>query len=67
MPSTNVDYWKRKITRNQERDRDHLAKLAASGWRVLVIWECSLKLRTLDALADQVADWVRSGAGEALF
>jgi DNA mismatch endonuclease (patch repair protein) len=65
MPSTNVEYWEKKISRNQERDRDHLAKLTASGWRVLVVWECSLKLKTLDALADQVADWVRSGAGDA--
>jgi DNA mismatch endonuclease (patch repair protein) len=64
MPSTNVDYWTRKISRNQERDREHLSKLAASGWRVLVVWECSLKLKTLDALADQVAVWVRSGAGD---
>lgn len=67
MPATNVDYWTKKITRNQERDLDHLAKLTASGWRVLTVWECSLKLRTLDALADQVADWVRSGAGEPSF
>jgi DNA mismatch endonuclease, patch repair protein len=67
MPSTNVEYWERKISRNQERDRDNLAKLTASGWRVLVVWECSIKLRTLDVIADQVADWVRSGAGAASF
>jgi DNA mismatch endonuclease (patch repair protein) len=67
MPSTNVEYWERKISRNQERDRDNLAKLTASQWRVLVVWECSIKLRTLDVLADQVADWVRSGAGAAAF
>ncbi|MFK3739708.1 very short patch repair endonuclease [Massilia sp. TN1-12] len=67
MPSTNVEYWERKISRNQERDCDNLAKLMASGWRVLVVWECSIKLRTLDVLADQVADWVRSRAGAASF
>jgi len=66
MPSTNFEYWERKITRNQERDREHMTKLAQSGWRVLVVWECSLKLKTLDALADRIARWVRDDAQEFL-
>jgi DNA mismatch endonuclease (patch repair protein) len=65
MPSTNVEYWESKISRNQERDRAHRSKLTTNGWRVLIVWECSLKIRTLDALADQVADWVRTGEGDA--
>lgn len=61
MPSTNIEYWTKKIARNQARDLENLSKLAAEGWRVLVVWECSLKKRKLDALADQVDDWVRHG------
>jgi DNA mismatch endonuclease (patch repair protein) len=67
MPTTNVEYWERKIARNQDRDREHLSKLEASGWRVLVVWECSLKMKNLEALADQVAGWVRTGEGGASF
>lgn len=56
-----LSYWKTKIARNQERDRAHLAALAAMGWRVLIVWECALKARALDAVADDAAEWVRSG------
>ena len=63
MPSTNVEYWQKKISRNQQRDREHLSKLQANGWKVLVVWECSLKMKTLDKFVDKVAEWVRAGEG----
>ena len=45
IPKTNTAYWKAKIQRNQKRDRSvrHLANLL--GYRVIRIWECSLKVR----------------------
>ncbi len=42
MPSTNADYWKRKVARNVERDAMNRRSLLDEGWRVLTIWECSL-------------------------
>lgn len=42
MPAANRDYWERKISRNVERDKRHLAELASLGWSVAVIWECEL-------------------------
>jgi DNA mismatch endonuclease, patch repair protein len=41
--STNVEYWREKICRNQWRDANHLAHLLEHGWECLVIWECELK------------------------
>lgn len=41
-PKSNVEYWERKIARNKKRDRDARAKLKATGWRVLRLWEHSL-------------------------
>ncbi|MFB7290722.1 very short patch repair endonuclease [Actinacidiphila glaucinigra] len=38
-PKTNADFWRNKITRNQERDRDTDAKLAEAGWASVRIWE----------------------------
>lgn len=67
MPSTNAEYWKRKIAQNQRRDREHLSKLAESGWRVAVVWECSLKKKDLQSLADLVADWVKIGVDDRSF
>jgi len=41
---TNVDYWKKKIARNVERDAETLDKLNAEGWLSMTIWECELKI-----------------------
>jgi len=40
MPRSNLDYWTPKLTRNVERDAEHIAALKTGGWKVLVIWEC---------------------------
>lgn len=63
MPASNVEYWRAKIARNQERDRRQGAELRSLGWRVLIVWECALKSRMLDATADKAARWLRSGLG----
>lgn len=47
MPSSNVEYWTRKIGRNVARDRSSMRRLRATGWRVMVIWECKTKDRQL--------------------
>lgn len=39
-PKSNRSYWIPKIGRNQQRDAENLNNLRASGWEVLVIWEC---------------------------
>ena len=41
---SNKAYWGPKIQRTQQRDQEHIAKLEADGWRVIVLWECELKL-----------------------
>lgn len=43
MPKANADYWRGKIARNRARDAAHQDRLAALGWRALVVWECELK------------------------
>lgn len=42
-PSTNEEYWHKKIDRNVERDKEGQQALEELGWQVLVIWECQLK------------------------
>ncbi len=42
IPKTKTEWWKAKITKNQERDRQEYAALKQQGWRVLVVWECQL-------------------------
>jgi DNA mismatch endonuclease (patch repair protein) len=43
QPKSNRDYWHDKLVRNAARDRRNRIKLRSLGWRVLVVWECSLQ------------------------
>ena len=47
-PSTNTEYWRKKIDRNTERDKENYDRLTAQGWQVLIIWECQLKKKVSD-------------------
>lgn len=40
---SNKAYWGPKIQRTQQRDQEHIEKIEAVGWRVIVLWECQLK------------------------
>ena len=43
IPSTNTEFWKKKFTKNKERDVRVQKELKEMGWRVIVIWECQLR------------------------
>lgn len=43
-PRTRQDFWSDKFTRNVQRDQRQYHELQAAGWRILVIWECGIKL-----------------------
>ncbi len=43
LPKSNVDFWKEKIERNIERDRESMQALLELGWKVLRVWECELR------------------------
>ena len=42
-PQTRKEFWRGKISKNVERDRITISRLKDLEWRVLTIWECSLK------------------------
>jgi DNA mismatch endonuclease (patch repair protein) len=57
-PKANAAYWRRKIAANHMRDERHREALAAAGWAVLTIWECTLGDRAATAarLKDFLSD-----------
>jgi DNA mismatch endonuclease (patch repair protein) len=55
MPSSRIEYWGPKITRNRERDRRDSARLRRLGWRVLRVWECELKADAEGAITRLIA------------
>ena len=40
---TNKDFWKKKLTRNVERDKEVNDQLTHAGWLVLRFWESDIK------------------------
>jgi DNA mismatch endonuclease (patch repair protein) len=56
IPKTNCDYWSAKILRNRERDKMINRTLRKEGWRVLRIWESSL--RDIEAVIGKLSLWL---------
>ena len=43
LPKNNSKYWKGKITRNKNRDKNINIELEKQGWLVIRIWEHEIK------------------------
>jgi DNA mismatch endonuclease (patch repair protein) len=43
LPKSRLEFWLPKLEANSARDQINEAALRASGWDVMVIWECELK------------------------
>ena len=42
IPKTRQDFWRAKINRNRERDKEEQRRLAEMGWHCITVWECEL-------------------------
>lgn len=58
-PSSNVEYWEKKIYRNVDRDKEHTEKLQADGWKVLTVWECELKKKVCEQCLSALVEEIR--------
>ncbi|WP_269859386.1 very short patch repair endonuclease [Streptomyces sp. RPT161] len=54
-PKTNPDYWRQKIGRNMQRDKDTDIRLAEAGWLVLRFWEHQPAEECAEAVKDAVS------------
>jgi DNA mismatch endonuclease (patch repair protein) len=50
LPKNNRDWWRSKLERNVERDREKDALLEKLGWTVLHVWEHEEPLEAADAI-----------------
>ena len=65
MPKTRNEFWKDKIRKNQERDTVVRKKIKEIGWRLGIVWECSLKGKKRIGLEETVrwiVSWLESNA-----
>lgn len=46
LPSTNKNFWYKKLTDNILRDKRNIKHLIRDGYRILVVWECAIKGKT---------------------
>lgn len=56
LPKSNLAYWRPKLERNIERDKAVLAQLIASGWDVLILWECETE--NIEAMGKVLRDFL---------
>lgn len=62
-PTSREEFWRNKITRTKEKDRENIEKLLKDGWRILQIWECALKGRErlpIETIIEHAALWLQS-------
>lgn len=54
-PSTNQEFWNKKLDGNVTRDAANKSQLEALGWKVFLIWECQIRKDT-DALISYLTE-----------
>ncbi|KZY29343.1 very short patch repair endonuclease [Alcanivorax sp. HI0083] len=62
-PSTRPEFWREKIEANKSRDVRNLNAISRMGWRVCIVWECSIKGKDSDNIVggiDLVSEWLIS-------
>ena len=42
LPSSNIDFWREKISNNKSRDDKNSDLLIKLGWKVIIIWQCEI-------------------------
>lgn len=60
-PSSNTDYWDKKLDANVNRDIENKRRLRGLGWQVMVVWECQIKSHA--KLKDRLASALHSAGG----
>lgn len=61
LPKTRAEFWDDKLGRNRERDAATIAALVGMGWRVAVVWECSIRADHVAAV-EQLSAWLEGGS-----
>jgi DNA mismatch endonuclease (patch repair protein) len=61
-PSSRRPFWHKKLDANQARDVRTREALLASGWRVLIVWQCAIEGKgvSLDELTGKIVNWLES-------
>ena len=64
-PESRKTFWKTKLEKNVNRDKQTIRQLTEQGWRVAVIWECSVRGKnrlTAEQRLQSFMNWLKSGS-----
>ncbi len=67
LPRTRENFWRVKLDGNAARDVRSQQILRSEGWRIGVVWECSIRgvgRSSVDEVTLRVGKWLRSGRGD---
>ena len=53
IPKNNHDFWKSKLERNVQRDKQNYIKLESMGINVIVVWGCEIKQMMKDKMIEK--------------
>src|SRR5262249_55163230 len=65
VPRSSHGFWSEKFAANKLRDAKKETALLDAGWRVMTVWECTLRGKTArqpEAVAAAISKWLRSAA-----
>jgi DNA mismatch endonuclease (patch repair protein) len=69
MPKSRVEFWRKKFEANVERDERNVKTLIEEGWRVAIVWECTLKGKDkekLDRIVCSLEKWMEEPSASFL-
>ncbi|WP_040345933.1 very short patch repair endonuclease [Neobacillus bataviensis] len=58
-PSSNLEYWEKKLKRNIERDNEVTAFYQQKGWNIMRVWEHEVK-NDLHGTIEKIANFIQS-------
>lgn len=63
-PSSRREYWVPKFDKTIRRDRKTRENLLRQGWRVAIVWECSLQRGRAESTVNLLERWLLSDEQE---
>ena len=57
-PSSNAAFWEGKFAQNVARDKRNFADLKKLGWRVAIVWECTLRVQAQSEAVAATEQWL---------
>jgi len=59
-PSSNAAFWADKFVQNVARDNRNVVDLKKMGWRVAIIWECTVRVQAPSEAVAAIEHWLIS-------